>query len=120
MVRSLYLMNVKENMGQWDSMNKTDDTEADYPFHENDTYIDDWSEIPDNSIVVEDTYNEIYVIFSKDGKRYLKQVGWQIPIDGDDAKYRKMEKRDREIDFSPNAMYDQPWILLKNKSIKDY
>lgn len=70
-------------------------------------YINSWDEVKDGTVVVEDTYPEIYVIFTKDGSRYLRHIGWQT---------RKMPERkldpDRKIDFEPNATYDQPWFWL--------
>lgn len=68
-------------------------------------YINNWNEVPDGARVIEDTYNEVYTIFTRDGKRYLRQVGWQI---GD----KPVHEYERPIDFEPNAMYDQPWIRI--------
>lgn len=68
-------------------------------------YIDNWNHVPDGARVIEDTYNEVYTIFTKDGKRYLRQVGWQV---GD----KPVPEYERPIDFEPNAMYDQPWIRI--------
>lgn len=69
-------------------------------------YIDSWELVPDGAVVIEDTYNEVYEVFTKDGKRFLRQVGWQV---GD----KPVPDHVREIDFSPNSIYDQPWIRLK-------
>lgn len=69
-------------------------------------YIDDWNDVPDGATVIEDTYNEVYEIFSKNGLRYLRQTGWQVgdkPVPADSL---------RLIDFEPNCAYDQPWIRL--------
>jgi len=70
-------------------------------------YIDDWGDVPDGSLVIEDTYPEMYTIFTRDGKRWLRQIGWQNncnkPIPDDD---------ERIIDFEPNCTYDQPWIWI--------
>jgi hypothetical protein len=68
-------------------------------------YINNWNEVPDGARVIEDTYNEVYAIFTKDGKRYLRQVGWQV---GD----KPVLEGERLIDFEPNALYDQPWIRI--------
>jgi len=69
-------------------------------------YIDDWTDVPDGSTVIEDTYNEIYIIFTRDGERWLRQTGWHIgdkPIPADN---------ERIIDFEPNCTWDQPWIWI--------
>lgn len=70
-------------------------------------YIEHWGQVPDGATIIEDTYNEVYRIYSRDGKRYITQIGWQVgnkPVP---------ENTERELDFSPNAMYDQPWIRIK-------
>lgn len=41
-------------------------------------YIENWSDVPVGARVIEDTYNEVYEVFMKDGERWLRQVGWQI------------------------------------------
>ena len=69
-------------------------------------YINNWNEVPDGATVIEDTYNEVYTIFTKDGQRYLRQTGWQMgskPVP---------EENVRLIDFDPNCIYDQPWIRI--------
>jgi len=68
-------------------------------------YINHWNEVPDGATVIEDTYNEVYQVFTKDGKRYLRQVGWQV---GD----KPVPEYERPIDFEPNCIYDQPWIRI--------
>lgn len=68
-------------------------------------YINNWNQVPDGAKVIEDTYNEVYTIFTRDGKRYLRQVGWQI---GD----KPALEGERLIDFEPNAPYNQPWIRI--------
>lgn len=70
-------------------------------------YIDDWTEVPDGSTVIEDTFNEVYIIFTKDGERWLRQTDWQI---GDKPLPANTE---RIIDFDPNCTWDQPWIWIK-------
>lgn len=45
------------------------------------------------------------VIFTRDGQRYLRQVGWQV---GD----KPVPEYERLIDFEPNCRYDQPWIRI--------
>jgi hypothetical protein len=72
-----------------------------------DCYIEDWNDVPDGAIVIEDTYNEVYEIFTRDGKRWIRQVGWQV---GDKP---VPENTDRVLDFEPNCTWDQPWIWAK-------
>lgn len=67
-------------------------------------YIENWSDVPVGARVIEDTYNEVYEVFMKDGERWLRQVGWQI---GD----KPVPELERPADFSPNCIYDQPWLL---------
>ena len=77
-------------------------------------YIDDWNSVPDGDVVVEDTYPEVYVIFTREGKRWLRQIGWQ-------GKARALPKHnERIIDFEPNCTWDQPWIWLKTAKMEDY
>ncbi len=69
-------------------------------------YITSWNSVPVGSTVIEDTYNEVYQVFMKDGEKWLKQIGWQygnkeIPADNE-----------RPCDFDPACIYDQPWIVL--------
>lgn len=40
----------------------------------------------------------------KDGQRWLRQVGWQVGN-------RPVPLYERPADFSPNCMYDQPWLI---------
>lgn len=70
-------------------------------------YIDDWSEVPEGGIIIEDTYNEVYEVFIKDGKRWIRQIGWQV---GD----KPVPSFERLLDFEPNCTYDQPWIWFKD------
>jgi hypothetical protein len=68
--------------------------------------IENWADVPDGATIIEDTYNEVYTILTKDGKRYLRQIGWQVPDK------RKINDGLREIDFEPNCIYDQPWYRI--------
>lgn len=68
--------------------------------------ITDWDLVPDGTRVIEDTYNEIYEVFTKDGYKWLRQVGWQVgnrPI---------LLNEERPCDFDPACMYDQPWYTI--------
>lgn len=69
-------------------------------------YIKDFNDLKDGTLVIEDTYNEVYQFFRKDGKMFIQQVGWQIKTD------KPINENPREIDFSPDCPYDQPWIAL--------
>lgn len=69
-------------------------------------YIESWNTVPDGAKVIEDTYNEVYIVFSRDGKKWLRQVGWQV---GD----KPVPDYERPCDFEPNCIYDQPWIRLE-------
>lgn len=69
-------------------------------------YIESWNMVPDGARVVEDTYNEVYVVFTRDGKKWLRQVGWQV---GDKP---VPENYERPCDFQPNCTWDQPWIRI--------
>lgn len=68
-------------------------------------YINSWSNVPDGARVIEDTYNEVYQVFTRDGQRYLRQVGWQVGN-------KPIPEYERPIDFEPNCPYDQPWIRI--------
>jgi len=73
-------------------------------------YISSWKEIPDGAKVIEDTYNEIYVVGTEDNKRTLTVVDFQIR-----PKNWKRDKRLGKvitINFDPNCAYDQPWLRL--------
>jgi hypothetical protein len=70
-------------------------------------YINSWSDIPDGATVIQDTWPERYLIFTRDGKRFLRLIGPEN-IPHIDAKIGE----EREIDFEPNCIYDQPWIRL--------
>jgi len=74
--------------------------------------IEDWNEVPDGEVIIEDCYNEIYEIFSRDGKRWIRQIGWAI---GDDPIPKNTE---RLLDFEPNCTWDQPWYWLKQHRSK--
>lgn len=71
-------------------------------------YIKSWNDVKDGARVIEDTYNEIYQISTRDGKRYLTIVGSQIPS----ARVDKLIGQERVIDFEPTCIYDQPWIEI--------
>ena len=69
-------------------------------------YIESWDDVPIGSKVIEDTYNEVYEVFIKDGVKWLRQIGWQIgnkPIP---------TANERPADFSPNC--DQPCHLIEH------
>ena len=70
--------------------------------------IEDWDDVPDGARVIEDTYNEVYTVFTRDDKKWLRQTGWcggrnnpSIP-----------ENSERVIDFEPNCTWDQPWYRV--------
>lgn len=67
--------------------------------------IKQWSDVPEGARVIEDTHTELYEIYTKDGEKYLKHIGWRNIVGRD----RELDE-DRLIDFSPNAMHDQPWF----------
>lgn len=72
-------------------------------------YIESWYDVPDGMAVAEDTFNEVYRLFTQNGVRYIRQVGWlrgKAPI----------PENVRELDFEPNCMYDQPWYTLPDWS----
>ena len=73
-------------------------------------YIQNWDHVPDGSRVIQDTFNEVYIVSTENGKRYLTVVGFQIQRDGWENDERLGNKV--EIDFDPNCIYDQPWIRL--------
>lgn len=73
-------------------------------------YIYNWNEVPDGAHVIEDTYNEVYEVFTRDGKKWLRQVGWQV-------NHHPVPEYERPCDFDPHCTYDQPWILLKNPEV---
>lgn len=73
------------------------------------SYINDWSHVTDGSTVMEDCSPEIYEIFTKNGERWLRQVGWHtLPH----QKTPKVPDNEFRIDFKPHGVYCQPWILL--------
>jgi hypothetical protein len=70
--------------------------------------IENWGDVPDGARVIEDTYNEVYTIFTRRGQKWLRQTGWcggrnNPPIP---------ENSERFIDFEPNAFMDQPWYRI--------
>ncbi len=68
-------------------------------------YINSWDEVRDGATVVEDTYNEVYCVFTRDGKKWLRQIGWQ-------GGNQPVPEYERPCDFEPNCIYDQPWIRI--------
>lgn len=70
-------------------------------------YIRTWDDVPVGARVIEDTYNEVYEVIMHEGKKALKQVGWQLSWTT-----KPISDVIRIIDFDPNAPYDQPWIRL--------
>lgn len=69
------------------------------------TNIENWNELSPGDKVIEDTYNEVYEFFLKDGQPWLVQVGW---LYGN----KPVPDYARPCDFEPNCMYDQQWIKL--------
>ena len=69
-------------------------------------YIQNWNEVPDGATVIEDTYNEVYRVFTKDGQKWLRQVGWQVGN-------KPVPEWERPCDFEPDCIYDQPWIRIE-------
>lgn len=68
--------------------------------------IHSWNDVPDGTKVIEDTYNEVWKIFTTNDGRFLKQVGWQMgnkPVPEDNIIW---------IDFEPDCTWDQPWYIL--------
>lgn len=62
-----------------------------------------WEEVPIGARVFEDTFNQVYTFFEREGALWLKQTGWQCgdkPIP---------ENNEKVIDFEPHALYNQPW-----------
>lgn len=64
-----------------------------------------WSDVPDGARVIEDTFNEVYEVFTKDGRRWLRQVGWQV---GD----KPVPDYECPCDFDPACTYNQPWYRI--------
>ncbi len=71
-------------------------------------YINNWNEVPDGAKVIEDTYPEVYEIFTKNGKRYLRVVGSQVPS----SRVKSIIGEEMEIDFELSANGEQPWIRI--------
>jgi hypothetical protein len=69
-------------------------------------YFHSWDEVPDGAQVIEDTYNEIYEVFTKDGQKWLRQVGWQFGS-------KPVPDLERPCDFDPQCLYDQPWLRIE-------
>lgn len=72
-------------------------------------YIKNWNELQIGDRIAEDTYNEVYEVFEKDGEKWIRQVGWQI---GD----KPVPEYERPLDFDPDCPHDQPWFLVKRNS----
>ena len=73
-------------------------------------YINNWNEVPDGARVIQDTYLEVYEVFTKNGKRYLRIVDFE-------TKSKNKERlqsigEEIEIDFNPDCIYDQLWIRI--------
>lgn len=68
-------------------------------------YIENWSDVPVGAKVIEDTYNEVYELFMKDGDPWLRQIGWQVGN-------RPVPEYERPADFESNCIYDQPWLII--------
>ncbi len=71
-------------------------------------YIESWDNVEPGTLVIEDTYPEVYILFLKDGKKWLKQTGWQNDLEHK----RDVPVYERECNFEPNSLYDQPWIAI--------
>lgn len=69
--------------------------------------INNWNKVPDGAHVIEDTYNEVYEIFTKESERWLRQVGWQI------GGHPVPNNYERLIDWDPQPYMDQPWYRIK-------
>lgn len=68
--------------------------------------IESWNQVPDGATIIEDTYNEVYTVFTgTDGLRYIRQIAWRM---GD----KPVPLYERVLDFEPNCMYDQPWYRI--------
>lgn len=82
---------------------------------ENAQYIENWNQVPNGTLVIEDTYNELYRLERKDGVPILYHIGWRYTFG---KPIEDFESRDlnppRQIDFEPNCMYDQPWLMETN------
>lgn len=69
------------------------------------TPISNWESVPEGTTVIEDTYNEIYVVFEKNNEKWLRQIGWRV---GD----KEVPETERPCDFEPNCQWDQPWFTV--------
>lgn len=68
--------------------------------------IESWDSIPDGATVIEDTYNEVYTVFTgKDGLRYIRQIAWRVGN-------KPVPFNEMVLDFEPNCVYDQPWYRI--------
>ena len=70
-------------------------------------YITSWDSVPDGATVIEDTYNEVYTIFTRNGQRWLRHIGWQVPSK------RPITGEERMIDWDSQPYMDQPWIRIR-------
>lgn len=78
-------------------------------------YINNWSQVPDGTRVIEDTYNELYELRWINGIPVLHHIGWRYCQEKHRAKLEeKPLDPPREIDFDPDCMYDQPWLMEMN------
>ena len=76
--------------------------------------VSGWSSVPNGTLVVEDTYNELYVLFRKKDKMYpiLRHIGWRYAhIKRKEVVNNLPLHDDREADFEPDCIYDQPWYM---------
>jgi len=64
-------------------------------------YIESWSDLPDGARIVEDTYNEIYTVFTRNGKKWIRHTGWQNP-----RTTKSPSLAERELDFEPQGYMD--------------
>jgi hypothetical protein len=79
--------------------------------------ISDWNSVPDGGIVVEDTYAEVYEMFTREGERWIRQIGWEMPPGRSKV---LPEVTERLVNFQPNAFMDQPWYYLDEANSEDY
>ena len=70
--------------------------------------IRQWTEVPEGTRVIEDTYNELYEMKWQEGKPYLHHIGWRYERKGIRDRYLC---KSRLADFEPNCTYDQPWFM---------
>ena len=75
--------------------------------------INNWNEVPDGAFVIEDTYNELYVLKHDKDMQFpiLLHVGWQVSFGKPEKFVDRPLGKPRLADFEPNCMYDQPWYM---------